>query len=128
MRLTTTMLAVTLLMLAVLISCDSQAEWSSDEYAVYWIDQPDNRMLGRKLDSGNFIGRVEAILFAVGENEKWVVAARRDARGGEFFYYILKSQDTDFKNGSDVVQGPYERMEFERRRSKYNLPKFDRYF
>jgi len=82
-----------------LSGCDSGTEWSSGKYAVYWIDLRENLVPGRKLDGGNFIGRVAAPVIAVGDDEKWVVAARRGPKGERLFYYFLKSRDDDFKTG-----------------------------
>lgn len=121
-------IALAALLAVVAAGCDAATDWSSDKYAVYWIDLQEDRMLGRKLDDGNFIGRVESTVFAVGEDDRWVVAARRDATGKEFFYYINKDLDTDFKNGADVVEGPFEKPEFEELSHKYDLPKFEKYF
>lgn len=111
--------------LCYLSSCDSDVNWSSGEYAVYAIDSPSNRVLGRKVKNGNYVGRVGSTVIAVGENRKWITVARRDESGTRLFYYLCKDDDDDYKNAEDVVKGPYNRSEFARHKSRLGLPELD---
>lgn len=102
-----------LLVVGVLTGCDSKTEWSSGKYSVHWIDAREHRKLGKDVGGGT-IWLVAPTVIAVGEDPTWIVAKRRGSDGREWFYYIRKS--------SEIVEGPFDEPEFERRRSQHGLP------
>lgn len=119
-------LAVTLL----LSSCDSGTEWESGDYEVYWIDVSSDLTLGRKLSNGNAIGRVGPQVFAVGTNDRWIVAARYpngDKTNPEYFYFA-KAMDNPHKNGDEVAMGPFTAKKFEALKRKHGLPEWSKHF
>ena len=111
-------------------SCDSGTKWESGDYEVYWIDVSSDLTLGRKLPDGNAIGRVGPQVFAVGADDRWVVAARYpdgDKSNPEYFYFA-KSADGPYKNGNEVALGPFTAKEFEELKKKHGLPEWSRSF
>ena len=116
--------AVSVTVALLLSSCDSGTEWESGDYEVYWIDVSSDLRLGRKLPDGNTIGRVDPQVFAVGADERWIVAARYpngDKAKPEYFYFS-KATDGPYKNGDEVVLGPFTAKEFEELKKKHGLP------
>ena len=122
------MIAVTIALFA--SSCDSGTEWESGDYEVYWIDVPSDLTLGRKLPDGNAIGRVGPQVFAVGDDDRWVVAARyRDGdKSTPEYFYFSKSTDGPYKNGDEVALGPFNAEEFEELKKKHGLPEWSKRF
>jgi hypothetical protein len=123
--------AVVLAILVIVSSCDSETAWQSGDYEVYWIDLPSELTLGRKLQDGsNSIGRVGPQVFAVGSDDRWVVAARYpdgDKTNAEYFYFE-KSTDRPYKNSDQVVLGPFNEKEFEALKRRHGLPNRSKYF
>jgi hypothetical protein len=114
----------------VAIGCDSGTEWESGEYEVYWIDVSSDLTLGRKLPDGNSIGRVGPQVFAVGADDRWVVATRHPDgdKTKKEYYYFAKSMDGPYKNGEEVALGPFTEKEFADLRAKHGLPEFSKRF
>lgn len=70
------------------------------------------------------IGRVMPQVYAVGEDETWIVAARHpngDASTSPF-YYFPKGQDHRHKNANEIVLGPFSETEFEALKEELSLP------
>lgn len=123
-------IAAALIVALLISSCDSGTEWESGDYEVYWIDVSSDLSLGRKLPDGNLIGRVNSQVFAVGEDERWIVAARYpngDKANPEYFYFS-KAMDGPYKNGNEVVLGPFTSKEFEELKRKLGLPEWSKRF
>ncbi|WP_264502146.1 hypothetical protein [Luteolibacter flavescens] len=120
----------TIAMLACLLSssCDPGKKWSSGDYAVYSIGSIEDQQLGREVDSGNYIGRVEATVIAAGADDTWIVAARKGPDGSRLFYYFMKSRDDGFMNGEDLVEGPFDEAEFAKRKREYALPELQYFY
>ena len=108
--------------------CDTSTEWKSGKYSVYWSDVDLN--LGIDAGDGVSIGRVMHRVCSVGENDKWIVAARHP--GGDKtrkeFYYFSKAADHPFKNADEIVLGPFTESEFNRHRIRLSLPDFEKHF
>lgn len=129
MRFITSAIAA-LVLSGVTCSCDSGTEWESGDYEVYWIDISSDLTLGRKIPGGNWIGRVEPQVFAVGSDERWIVAGRYPAgdRANPEFFYFAKDTDSQFKNGEDVVLGPFTAEEFDELKQRHGLPEWSKRF
>lgn len=110
--------------------CDSGSKWKSGKYQVYWIDISSDLMLGLNLEDGNSIGRVGPQIFAVGEDDKWIVAARypNGDRSKKEFFYFSKSADHPHKNADEIVLGPFTDDEFHKHKARLSLPDWDQYF
>ncbi len=122
--------AVSFTFALLLSSCDSGTEWESGDYEVYWIDMSSDLTLGRKLPDGNAIGRVDPQVFAVGADERWIIAARYpngDKANPEYFYFA-KATDGPYKNGDEVVLGPFTAKEFDELKRKHGLPEWSKRF
>ena len=106
--------------------CDSGTKWKSGPYEVYWIDLPSDLTLGLSIGDGNAIGRVMPQVFAVGENDQWIVAARfpRGDRSKREYFYIEKAMDHSYLNADEIVKGPFTKAEFDSLKAKLSLPEF----
>lgn len=107
---------------SVLAGCDAGDLWQSGPYTVYWINNSAEVQLG--YEQGGIIKRVGARIFAIGEDDRWIVAARYpegDRRTEEYFYFA-KAEDGPDKNADQVVKGPFTREKFEQLRQELGLP------
>jgi len=115
---------------ACLTACDSGTKWKSGKYEVYWIDVSSDLTLGLELGDGAAIGRVMPQVYAVGEDDTWIVAARYpngDKSKSEFFYFP-KAQDHAHKNADEIVLGPFNEVEFAKIKSDLALPDWSKRF
>jgi hypothetical protein len=67
-------------LLACLSSCslfDFGIEWRGGPYALVSTDTDSDTSLSRDLGGGSWIGRVDATVFAVGRNDRFVVAKQQ---------------------------------------------------
>jgi hypothetical protein len=110
--------------------CDSGTKWRSGKYEVYWIDGSNDLILGYDVGEGGRIGRVMAQVFAVGEDDTWIVAARYPDgdRTKEEYFYFSKEKDDKFKNSEEVVRGPLTKSEFGKLKSDLGLPELSKWF
>lgn len=109
-------------------SCDTDTRWRSGKYSVYLIDV--DLVLGIDAGDGVSIGRVMHRVCSIGENERWVVAARYpggDKSRKEYFYFS-KAADHPFKNADEIVLGPYTESEFNGHKDRLSLPDFQKHF
>lgn len=121
-----------LLMIAVacLTGCDSGTKWKSGKYEVYWIDVSSDLTLGLTLGNGVAIGRVMPQVYAVGEDDTWIVAAQHPNgdKTKSQFYYLPKAQDHEHKNAKEIVLGPFTKTEFEKLKAELALPDWSKRF
>lgn len=105
---------------------DSGIEWRAGPYALLWIDTADNISLCRDLGNGSCIGRVDAMVFAVGWNGRYVVAKQHPAgdRSKTDYFIIDSLRDSDLANLSDVVLGPLSKDEYSKKAVELKLPDF----
>ncbi|MDH4445649.1 MAG: hypothetical protein QE267_11055 [Akkermansiaceae bacterium] len=119
---------LTVLAVFTLSGCDSSTEWRSGKYSVYWIDVSLN--LGIDTGDGASIGRVMHRVCSVGEDDRWIVAARYP--GGDKtrkeYYYFSKAADHPFKNADEIVLGPLTESEFMSHKTRLSLPDFEKHF
>jgi hypothetical protein len=116
--------------LAFATGCYSGTKWKSGKYEVYWIDHSSDLTLGLELEDGNSIGRVGPQVFAVGEDDKWIVAARHPSgdKSKKEFYYFSKAADHPHKNADEIVLGPFTGDEFNGHKARLSLPDWDKQF
>lgn len=113
----------------ILAGCDSDHLWESGPYTVYWINSSADVRLGIEV-GGGLIKRVGPRIFAIGEDDRWIVAARHpegDRRTEEFFYFA-KAEDDPYKNADQVVKGPFTREKFDQLRQELSLPGWTKEF
>jgi hypothetical protein len=74
------------------------------------------------------IGRIAAIVYAVGYDSQYVVAARHPAsnRTATEYFYLARSLDGPSVDPSVSVRGPFDAATFEVQRDKLHLPAFSR--
>lgn len=116
---------------ALLGSCglfDSGIEWRGGPYALMWIDTSENISLYRDLGDGDWIGRVDSTVFAVGWDGRYLVAKQHP--GGDRSktnYFIVDSRnDTPYIDPAKVTTGPLTALEFQRKSIEMKLPKFSK--
>jgi hypothetical protein len=124
-------LTIAALLLGCLSSCsrfDFGIEWRGGPYALVWIDSDSDTSLSRDLGGGSWIGRVDATVFAVGRNDKFVVAKQHPAgdRNRTDYFIVDALRDSDMADPSDVVLGPLSKEEYDRKAVELTLPEFSK--
>lgn len=117
------------LLAALLSACslfDSGIEWREGPYALIWIDTSENVSLSRELSDGNWIGRVDSTVFAVGWDGHYAVAKQHPhGDKSKTNYFILDSKnDVPTAEVNQVVIGPLTESEYQQKSIELNLPKF----
>ena len=98
--------------------------WSSGKYVVLASD--DGPTLYGITDSGGLIVRVRGPVVAIGSDMKWVsVAQRADGDESTKFWIIIRSEDQQYYNAEDFVQGPLDTVAFDAISEKISVPKPD---
>ena len=123
-------LTLSVIAAACFTGCDSGTVWKSGKYEVYWIETSSDLTLGYDLGGGGIIGRVEPQVFAVGEDDAWIVAARypNGNKAKKEFFYFPKAQDHRYKNAAEIVLGPFTEAEFDKLKSDLALPDWSKRF
>jgi len=80
--------------------------------------------------NGAAIGRVMPQVYAVGEDDTWIVAARypNGDKSRREFFYCPKAQDHAHKNADEIVPGPFTEAEFTKIKSDLALPDWSKRF
>lgn len=116
-------LLLVLSILIALVACDTGGEWSEGDYSVYWIDTSQNRQLGFDVGDGAYIGRVGGEVIGIGSNAVYVSAQRINHELNEIeYFYIEKSKDHKFLNGSEISVGPINEQLFIQISKDLSLP------
>ncbi len=103
---------------------DSGIPWKHAKYALIWIDDPRNVSLSYDAGEGSWIGRIEPSVFAVGSDERYVVA-KQHPRGDKSItsYFIIEvAKDSLYAEPKDVVVGPLTEEDFKERSAQLRLP------
>lgn len=120
------------LILALLTSCslfDSAILWRGGPYALMWIDIPDNVTLSYDAGKGSWPERIEARVFAVGWDGRYLVA-KQHPRGDKNItnYFIINSEnDSPSAEPKKVVFGPFTEEEFQKKSAELKLPAFTKF-
>jgi len=100
-------------------ACDSGVKWEDDLFAVYWIDDPKNIELGRKIGAGSYLGMTSPP-FKAGSNNKYLVLKT------EYGYNYYDKTVRDINNQSMLKRvGPLLEEDFLVAKSKLELPDFE---
>ena len=122
------------LLLAACFPFDYDGEKITGPYEIVAIDTDEATSLSYDLGDGGSIGRVSETVFAVGWNDKYIVAARHphtfsqptlDKTQTEYFY-IIRSKDGPYVDPSVAVKGPYDEAAFAQEKGRLGLPPFRR--
>jgi hypothetical protein len=114
---------------SLLASCglfDSGVEWRGGPYELAWIDIPDDVYVARVLGNGNSLGRIDARVFAVGWDGRYLVAQQHPQGDKRITnYYIIDSfRDNESADASKVLIGPLSETEFKKKSALLRLPGF----
>jgi len=105
---------------------DSGVEWRGGPYVLMWIDIPQDVYLSRDLGNGSWSPRIEARVFAVGWDGRYLVAQQHP--GGDkktTNYYVIDSRkDADNADGKKALIGPLTKAEFAKKAAELRLPGF----
>ena len=82
------------------------------------------------LTNGDSVGRIDGTVFAVGWNDRFIVAKQhpRTNRKITNFYILDISRDSTYADPSVCVTGPLSAAEFDGMQTKLHLPAFTRVF
>ena len=97
-------------------------------YCLIAVDTLDEMEVAYRLPNGNAIGRIPETVFAVGWNERYIVARRhpQNNRSITHFYYLDMTRDSPYAEPSASVTGPLSESEFLLKRAELGLPEFSR--
>ena len=107
---------------------DSGVVWRGGPYILSWIDLPDEVTLSYDIGKGTSVGRIEARVFAVGWDGRYLVAKQHPAgdRKVTNFYIIDAQKDGPYVDEKKVVIGPLSEAEFKKKEVKLSLPEFSK--
>lgn len=114
-----------------LCSCglfDSDVMWRGGPYVFMWIDTVDNSTVSYELDEGTSIGRIDATVYAVGWDGRYLVAKQHPSGNKSItnFFYIDSRRDAKYAEPSEVVVGPMTAAEFQAKAVELDLPGFSK--
>ena len=128
--------AATCIAAAVVLSgCDLAFQHTiAGPYKLQPVEQNTQMIVAYDLGGGNYIGRVEESVFAVGANARYVVAARHPHEPGYTpvdktvteYFYIDRAADRPLADPSLAVRGPFDAQTFDAERRRMGLPEFSR--
>ena len=112
--------------LALLTACfpfDGGGYRLDDAYELRAIDIPEDMALYRRLGGGNFVGRIERTVFAVGWDSVHLIAKRHPTRDRSRteFYILERLKDSPGADPSASVRGPFDSLTFARERARLGV-------
>ncbi len=119
-------IAATLLFFAGCGVFDSGTEWRGGPYILTWIDDPANVTLNYVLGRSDSVGRIDAQVFAVGWDNRYLVA-KQHPNGNKSvtnYFFIEAAKDGKYAHPPKVVSGPFTEAEFAQKKNELNLPPF----
>lgn len=95
-------------------------------YRLIAVDTEDDLDLSYRLPGGDAIGRVPATVFAVGWNDRYLVAKQHPSNNRSItnYYVVDQSKDGPLIDPSKTVAGPMSAAEYERASRELGLPGF----
>ncbi len=122
----TAIIAATLLFFTGCGLFDSGTEWRGGPYALIWIDDPANVTLSYTLGDGGSVGRIESQVFAVGWDNRYLVAKQHPNgnKSSTNYFFIEAARDSKYAEPPKVVSGPFTEAEFAQKTKELNLPPF----
>lgn len=111
-----------------LCGCSLRDEKLIGPYRLANIDVEEQMAVYYDLGDGTSIGRIHQTVFAVGWNEKYIVAKQHpdNNRAITNFYFLEIAKDSKYADPSDSVTGPLTESEFIRKQTELKLPPFTR--
>ena len=107
---------------------DSGIVWRGDPYVLTWIDEPDKVTLDYNPDKNLMTGRIDACVFAVGWDGRYLVAKQHPNGDKNITNFFILDAQQDGRNAysSKVVLGPLTESEFKKKAAELNLPPFSK--
>ena len=107
---------------------DSGIEWRGGPYVLTWIDDPNRVTLNYDSGKGSLPGRIEACVFAVGWDGRYLVAKQHPAGDKTItnFFIIDAQKDGLYADPGKIVVGPLSESEFIKKTQEMNLPPFSK--
>ena len=105
-------------------------EQITGNYRLVAVDVMDQMSVGLSVKGGNAIGRINATVFAVGWDQRYIVAKQHpnNNRAVTNYYYLEMAKDSQHADPSASVTGPLTETEFKQRQVNLKLPDFTRTF
>ncbi len=101
-----------------LLGCDSGILWEDKHFSVYWIDNPKNIKLGRKVEGG-YIG-ISSPPFSIGSDERYLVVKTQYG----YNYYDKNIEDKSSQSLFRRV-GPLSKEKFLNAKKELSLPELE---
>lgn len=121
------LLLSSLLSVALLSGCGFvHDEQLTGPYRLIAVDTLDQASVSYALPNGAAVGRISDTVFAVGWNDRHIVAKQhpKNNRSITHFYYLDISRDGPHADPSASVIGPLSESEFLSKRAELDLPEF----
>ena len=120
-----------LTMTGLLSSCnlfDSGIEWRAGAYALLWIDTTENVSLCRDLGEGSWHGIVDSTVFAVGWDERYLVAKQHpnNDRSTTNYFIVDVRNNLAHRGATEITIGPITASEYQKRSVEMKLPTFSK--
>lgn len=107
---------------------DSGVIWRAGPYVLGWIDLPEEVTLSYDRGNGALVPRIDAQVFAVGWDGRYLVAKQQPGGNREItcFFIIEVGKDGPEAELKSVVSGPLSEVEFGRKSVELGLPPFSK--
>jgi hypothetical protein len=102
---------------------DSGTVWRHGQYALIWIDLPDEVSLSYDVGNGGWTEKVNPRVFAVGANERYIVAKQHPGGNKSITNYFIIDTKADSLLKPGVV-GPLTERDFVNKSKDMTLPTF----
>ena len=95
-------------------------------YALMWIDLSEDTFIARDEGKGTWSPRVREQVFAVGWDERYLVAQQHPNRDKKITHYFIvdSKKDSPHAAAEDSVLGPLSETEFKKKAEELSLPQF----
>jgi hypothetical protein len=105
---------------------DSRVEWRGGPYALLWTDEPQRVHLSRQISDGQWAGRIDEVVFAVGWDGRYLVAKQHPGgdRATTNYFIIDSASDTPASEANKVVIGPLSEVQYQTKAQAMHLPGF----
>jgi hypothetical protein len=110
--------------------------WRSERYVAMEVDTPGQMHLAFDNRDGTSLGLVDATVFAVGADTRYIVVKQHPATDGfghfdrsvTNYFYIERTDSSDFRERQRRVIGPLSEQDFRGRAAALKLPSFQKTF
>jgi hypothetical protein len=99
-------------------------------YRLIAVDVMEQMSVNHSLNNGSAVGRINETVFAVGWDQRYIVAKQHpnNNRVVTNYYYLEMAKDSPYADPSASVTGPLTETEFKQRQAELRLPDFKRTF